>query len=161
MQVINGYSRFTVVDEDLQVPCTTAKDASVVWADSNAKDAKVTVLSFHLDWAWVDIATAEEFTDVPKSHALVFTTGGQERTAGRKIKSPNWFSVELNVDRTEWLLRRAEPLDSESVGRRHDSSFVMMSTATTTSNYGSLSFNHHRLTRSCAIKKSSRGATES
>ena len=133
----------------------------LVWTDGHAEDANATVLSFHLDWAWVDIATAKEFTDVPKSHALVFTTGGQERTIGRKIDYKNWFRVKLKVDRTQWLRWRAEPLDSESVrmnnsGLRH----VMMATATTTSNYSSLSFNPHRLTRS-AIKKSSRGATES
>jgi len=54
VQVTNGDSRFTVVDDNRLVPCTTAKDASVVWADSNAEDANA-VLSFHLDWAWVDI----------------------------------------------------------------------------------------------------------
>ena len=110
VQVTNGYSRFNVVDDNRLVPCTTAKDASVVWADGNAEDANaITVLIFHLNWVGSGIATTKDFTGDPQSHALV-STGDKERTVGREIKCPNWFSVELNVDRTEWLLRKAEPI---------------------------------------------------
>ena len=42
-------SRFAVVDEDDLVSSSTTQDASVVWADSNAGNATVTVLSLHLN----------------------------------------------------------------------------------------------------------------
>ena len=44
-------SRLDVVDEDGRVFETTTKDISVVWADSNAGKAIVTVLLLHLNRA--------------------------------------------------------------------------------------------------------------
>ena len=45
-------SRLDVVNEDSRVPNKTAtEDAAVVWADSHASNATVTVLPLHLHWA--------------------------------------------------------------------------------------------------------------
>ena len=44
-------SRLDVVNEDGRVFGTATEDAAVVWADSHAIDATVTVLPLHLHWA--------------------------------------------------------------------------------------------------------------
>jgi len=102
-------SRLNVVNEDGLVLRTATEDAAVVWADSHARHATVTVRSLHLNWTRIDIA-AKDFADVPQSHALVYSTGDQDRAIGREIEVVNVSSVKRKVNAAKWLLRRAEPL---------------------------------------------------
>ena len=136
--------RFDVVNEDSLAPCTTTEDAAVVWADSHAKDAIVTVLRLHLNWTRIGIAD-KDFIDFPQSLPRVYSNGDQEGTIGREGESKNWFSVELNVDGTKRMLRRAEKVDSESVRRSYGLSLItMMTTSTTRLNSRSLTITSRR-----------------
>ena len=79
--VTNDGSHLDVVDEDVLVFETAAKDDAVVWADSQAKDATVTMLLLHLNWMRIGIA-AKDFTSVPTVARTCLLRRRPKRTIG-------------------------------------------------------------------------------
>ena len=145
------------MNEDGLVLCTAAEDAVIVWTNRNAVGASLAVLLLHLNWTRIDVSV-KDFADVPQSDALVYSTGEHERTVGRKCEGKNGISVELKVNAAKWLLRRADPLDRESVGRRNG--FHLVTTTTTTSKYNSLSLRRRFIVGSCINSSGHRSRAE-